>query len=129
MLALQGGGGSRSPRAEFFDRGFPRSFLLLEELTEELRASEKAAYGKLIRMMSHEINNSVGAVGSLLDSFRGYGGQLGEEDRRGLHAGDDGGDHAPGEPARLHERLRGGGPPAAAGSPADATSSSSSTRS
>ena len=68
-------------RAEFFDRGFPRSFLLLEELTEELRASEKAAYGKLIRMMSHEINNSVGAVGSLLDSFRGYAGDLGGEDR------------------------------------------------
>jgi len=35
-------------RAEFFDRGFPRSFLVIEELTEELRASEKAAYGKLI---------------------------------------------------------------------------------
>ena len=31
--------------------------------------------------MSHEINNSVGAVGSLLDSFRGYADQLEEEDR------------------------------------------------
>jgi len=81
VLSLQGGRRIKVSRAEFFDRGFPRSFLLLEELTEELRASEKAAYGKLIRMMSHEINNSVGAVGSLLDSFRGYGDQLGEEDR------------------------------------------------
>jgi two-component system, NtrC family, nitrogen regulation sensor histidine kinase NtrY len=69
-------------RAEFFDRGFPRSFLLVEELTEELRASEKSAYGKLIRMMSHEVNNSVGPVSSLLDSFRGYSSALGEEDRR-----------------------------------------------
>jgi len=69
-------------RAEFFDRGFPRTFLLVGELTEELRASEKAAYGKLIRMMSHEVNNSVGAVSSLLDSFRGYGADLSEEDRR-----------------------------------------------
>ncbi|MFL6201250.1 MAG: sensor histidine kinase [Thermoanaerobaculia bacterium] len=69
-------------RAEFFDRGFPRSFLLVGELTEELRASEKAAYGKLIRMMSHEVNNSVGAVSSLLDSFRGYGADLSEEDRK-----------------------------------------------
>lgn len=69
-------------RAEFFDRGFPRTFLLVGELTEELRASEKAAYGKLIRMMSHEVNNSVGAVSSLLDSFRGYGEDLSEEDRR-----------------------------------------------
>ncbi len=37
-------------------------FFLIEELTDELRASERAAYGKLIRMMSHEVNNSVGAV-------------------------------------------------------------------
>jgi len=68
--------------AELFDRGFPRGFLILEELTEELRASEKAAYGKLIRMMSHEVNNSVGPVSSLLDSFRGYSDQLGDEDRQ-----------------------------------------------
>jgi signal transduction histidine kinase len=81
VLSLQGGRRLKASRAEFFDRGFPRSFLLLEELTEELRASEKAAYGKLIRMMSHEINNSVGAVGSLLDSFRGYAPDLGDEDR------------------------------------------------
>jgi len=81
VLSLQGGRRLKASRAEFFDRGFPRSLLLLEELTEELRASEKAAYGKLIRMMSHEINNSVGAVGSLLDSFRGYAPDLGEEDR------------------------------------------------
>ena len=69
-------------RTELFDRGFPRSFLIFEELTEELRASEKAAYGKLIRMMSHEVNNSVGPVSSLLDSFRGYSDQLNEEDRQ-----------------------------------------------
>lgn len=81
VLALEGGRRLKVSRAEFFDRGFPRSFLLLEELTEELRASEKAAYGKLIRMMSHEINNSVGAVGSLLDSFRGYAGDLRGEDQ------------------------------------------------
>lgn len=74
-------------RAELFDRGFPRSFLALEELTEELRASEKAAYGKLIRMTSHEVNNSVGPVSSLLDSFRGYGDQLGAEDRQDFEAG------------------------------------------
>jgi two-component system nitrogen regulation sensor histidine kinase NtrY len=81
VLALSGGRRLKATRAELFDRGFPRGFLLLEELTEELRASEKAAYGKLIRMMSHEINNSVGAVGSLLDSFRGYAGELKGEDR------------------------------------------------
>ena len=73
-------------RAELFDRGFARHFLSIEELTEELRASEKAAYGQLIRMTSHEVNNSVGPVASLLDSFRGYGDQLGEEDRQDFAA-------------------------------------------
>ncbi len=81
VLALPGGRRLKATRAELFDRGFPRGFLLLEELTEELRASEKAAYGKLIRMMSHGIYISVGAVGSLLDSFRGYADELKGEDR------------------------------------------------
>jgi signal transduction histidine kinase len=81
VLPLPGGRRLKATRAELFDRGFRRGFFLLEELTAELRASEKAAYGKLIRMMSHEVNNSVGAVGSLLDSFRSYAGDLGDADR------------------------------------------------
>jgi nitrogen fixation/metabolism regulation signal transduction histidine kinase len=81
VLSLQGRRRVRVSRGEFFDQGFPRSFLLLEELTDELRASEKAAYRKLIRMMSHEINNSVGSVASLLDSCRNYAGQVSDADR------------------------------------------------
>ena len=69
VVALSGGRRVRVTRATFHDQGFERSFYLLEELTEELRRSEKAAYGKLIRMMSHEVNNSVGAVNSLLGSI------------------------------------------------------------
>jgi signal transduction histidine kinase len=56
-------------RGDFRDRGFMKTFYLLEELTEEMRLSEKKAYEKLIRMMSHEVNNSVGAVRSLLESL------------------------------------------------------------
>jgi len=63
------------------DRGFPRRFILIEELTEELRQSEKAAYEKLIRLMSHEVNNSTGAVGSLLRSCLHYKDQITEKDR------------------------------------------------
>ncbi|HKO01709.1 MAG TPA: ATP-binding protein [Thermoanaerobaculia bacterium] len=68
-------------RAEFRDRGFPKTFFLIDELTDELRLSEKAAYEKLIRMMSHEVNNSVGAVRSLIDSSLRYAPQVGESDR------------------------------------------------
>jgi signal transduction histidine kinase len=63
------------------DRGFPRPFLILEELTEELRRSERAAYEKLIRMMSHEVNNSLGAATSLLQSCLNYSSQIREADR------------------------------------------------
>jgi nitrogen fixation/metabolism regulation signal transduction histidine kinase len=60
----------------FIDRGFPRGFLLIEELTEELRQFERAAYEKLIRVMSHEVNNSVAASNSLLHSSLAYAGDL-----------------------------------------------------
>lgn len=81
VVALGGRRRIRCVRTAFFDQGFRRSFFLLEELTDELRASEKAAYRKLIRMMSHEINNSVGAVTSLLESCATYAGQLAAPDR------------------------------------------------
>ncbi len=55
-------------KAHFMDRGFPRYFVMLEELTAEILAAEKNAYGKVIRMMAHEVNNSIGAVNSILDS-------------------------------------------------------------
>lgn len=71
----------RVSRTEFRDRGFAKSFYLIEEMTEELRISEKGAYEKLIRMMSHEVNNSVGAVRSLLESSLRYAPQVGEADR------------------------------------------------
>jgi signal transduction histidine kinase len=81
ILQIQGGRRLRVRRASFYDRGTQRGFLLLEELTEELQASERGAYDKLIRMMSHEVNNSVGVVRSLLDSCRHYEQQLKDQDR------------------------------------------------
>lgn len=68
-------------RGEFRDRGFLKTFYVIEELTEELRRSERAAYEKLIRMMSHEVNNSVGAVRSLIESSLKYAPQIGGDDR------------------------------------------------
>ncbi|TAE25516.1 MAG: HAMP domain-containing protein [Candidatus Kapaibacterium sp.] len=71
----------RCTRVEFYDRGFVRSAFIVDELTEELRRSEKAAYEKLIRVFAHEINNSMGAVRSILQSLRTYTTQLYAEDR------------------------------------------------
>ncbi|RZM29152.1 MAG: HAMP domain-containing protein [Pedobacter sp.] len=54
-------------KSNFIDRGFARIFVMLEEVTEEIFAAEKKAYGKVIRMMAHEVNNTVGPVNSILD--------------------------------------------------------------
>jgi len=72
VLAWRGRRRVRCQRLAFMDRGFPRSFLLLDELTAELHRSEKQAYEKLIRLMSHEVNNTSGAVQSLLQSCLAY---------------------------------------------------------
>ena len=55
-------------KSHFIDRGFPRYFVMIEELTAEILAAEKKAYGKVIRMMAHEVNNTVGPVNSIMQS-------------------------------------------------------------
>lgn len=55
-------------KSQFIDRGFPRGFVMIEELTAEILEAEKRSYGKVIRMMAHEVNNSIGAVNSILDT-------------------------------------------------------------
>ena len=59
-------------RSHFMDKGFKRSFLMIEELTSEMYESEKRAYGKVIRMMAHEVNNTLGATDSILQTTRSY---------------------------------------------------------
>ena len=55
-------------KSHFIDRGFPRVFIMMEELTVEILEAEKKAYGKVIRMMAHEVNNTIGPVNSILQS-------------------------------------------------------------
>jgi len=55
-------------KSHFIDRGFQRNFLMIEELTAEILAAEKNVYGKVIRMMAHEVNNTIGPVNSILQS-------------------------------------------------------------
>ncbi len=76
----------KASAGHFFDRGFPRRFFVLEELTRELLDSERRAYGQLIRTISHEVGNSVGAVSSLLGSCREMASGLPAGDRDALQA-------------------------------------------
>ena len=68
VVTLSGARRVKCHHGTFIDRGFVRSFLLIEELTEELRQAERGAYEKLIRVMAHEVNNTVAASNSLLHS-------------------------------------------------------------
>jgi len=50
----------------FVDSGFRNPFILIEELTHELLSAEKNASEKVIRTMSHEVNNTLSAINSNL---------------------------------------------------------------
>lgn len=54
-------------KSHFIDRGFARVFILIEEFTAEIFEAEKNVYGKVIRMMAHEVNNTVGPVNSIIN--------------------------------------------------------------
>ena len=52
----------------FIHRGFSRKFFSIQDLSKDLLETEKKAYGKVIRMMAHEVNNSIGAINSILQT-------------------------------------------------------------
>jgi two-component system nitrogen regulation sensor histidine kinase NtrY len=72
--------------ATFTDLGYARTFITIEELTREIYIREKNAYEKVIKMMSHEVNNSIGAVNSILNSCLNYKDQLDKEDKEDFEA-------------------------------------------
>lgn len=55
-------------KSKFIDRGFERGFIMMEEVTAEIFEAEKNVYSKVIRMMAHEVNNTVGPVNSIIAS-------------------------------------------------------------
>lgn len=67
-ISLSGVATYKLQKSHFIDRGFPRHFVMIEELTAEILAAEKKVYEKVIRMMAHEVNNTIGPVNSIIDS-------------------------------------------------------------
>lgn len=57
----------RCTMQSFMERGFRRRFILLESLTREVMEAQRQAYGKVIRLMAHEVNNSMTGFITLLD--------------------------------------------------------------
>ncbi len=69
-------------KAAFMDQGFKRPFIIMEEQTHEIMELERQAYGKVIRMMSHEVNNSAGAINSMLSWLLSYKGHMPPEEQQ-----------------------------------------------
>ncbi len=80
-IKLDGLKAYKCQKSHFFNRGFPHHFIIIEELTKEIFKSEKNAYERIIRMMSHEINNSVGAINSILNSVLEFTSGLENEEK------------------------------------------------
>ncbi len=59
----------RCSRRSFMDSGFHRPFFMIDLLTDEIVQAEKAVFNKMVRTISHEINNSLGSVISVLESL------------------------------------------------------------
>lgn len=53
----------------FMESGLRRRFVMVEPLGEELRKAERDAYGKVIRTISHEVNNTLGGLMSFLETL------------------------------------------------------------
>ncbi|SCW42330.1 PAS domain-containing sensor histidine kinase [Mucilaginibacter sp. NFR10] len=68
VVKLDGINSFKLQKSHFIDRGFSRHFIMLEDLTAEILAAEKKVYGKVIRMMAHEVNNTIGPVNSIVQS-------------------------------------------------------------
>lgn len=55
-------------KSHFIDKGVKQHFFMIEELTQELLNAQRKSYEKVVRMMAHEVNNSIGASSSIIDS-------------------------------------------------------------
>jgi len=81
IVTLPGPRKIRCEHGGFFESGFRRSLYLMLDLTREFWTTEKRVYERVIRTFSHEVNNTVGAVNSILRSCLGFSEQLTEKDR------------------------------------------------
>lgn len=59
----------RCSRLSFMDKGYSHPFILIERLTEEVMKAEKKSYEKVIRVIAHEVNNTMGGIRSILDTI------------------------------------------------------------
>lgn len=70
--------------SSFMDKGFSHPFYMIEPLAEELFEAEKNAYRKVIRVISHEVNNTMAGIVSALGIMEKSSAESGDEDTAGM---------------------------------------------
>ena len=89
-LSLPGGTGRWELRRSVVrQEGFPLKLLALSDLSRALREEERDAWKRIIRVLSHEINNSLTPIKSISESLQGLLGreELPEELDEDVHRG------------------------------------------
>lgn len=70
QVSFGGNGGRwRIHRRQFRQGGLPHQLLVLADLSRELREEEKLAWQRLVRVLGHELNNSLAPVKSIAGSL------------------------------------------------------------
>ncbi|PCC74089.1 PAS domain-containing protein [Nannocystis exedens] len=57
-------------RSRFRQRGLPHTLLVLTDVRRALREEERQAWQRLVRVLGHEINNSLAPIRSIADNLR-----------------------------------------------------------
>jgi PAS domain S-box-containing protein len=58
-------------RSTFRERGLPHALLVISDLTETLREEERQAWKRLLRVLGHELNNSLAPIRSMASTLAG----------------------------------------------------------
>jgi len=76
-------------RSSFRQQGIPHTLVVLSDVSRALREEERRAWQRLIRVMGHELNNSLAPIKSIAGSLnaRLSGTELGSEERQDFERG------------------------------------------
>jgi nitrogen fixation/metabolism regulation signal transduction histidine kinase len=91
LIQLQFGTGARwfVRRSAFRQQGIPHTLVVLSDVSRALREEERRAWQRLIRVMGHELNNSLAPIKSIAGSLnaRLSGIELASEERQDFERG------------------------------------------
>jgi two-component system, NtrC family, nitrogen regulation sensor histidine kinase NtrY len=69
------GGPYELRRSQFRREGLPQTLVMLADLRRVVREEERAAWQRIVRVLTHEINNSLAPIQSIAQSLQGMVGQ------------------------------------------------------